>query len=252
MARLADFCELLKRARIRTRSAKDYLAFQQQQGTMVCRHLAARGVTPPGRALDLGCGLGGYSLALQDAGFRVVSVDLDVDTLSSPRTPTMALSADATALPLSDATFDLVVCASLIEHVPTPDRMLREIHRALGPGGVCYLSFPPYYSPTGGHQFAPFHLLGERAALTIYGRTQQGRDPGWRAKYLRPCGGYSDAYGSYGLYRMTISKAHSLALACGFAVAEQSVRYLPVNTTRWGVLGEFFTWHAQFLLRKLG
>jgi SAM-dependent methyltransferase len=217
---------------------------------MVCRYFASRGVAPPGAALDLGCGLGGYSLALQHAGFRVVSLDLDASVVQGLPEGLTGLSADASALPIGDAAFDLVLCASLIEHVPAPERLLREVWRVLRPGGACYLSFPPYYSPLGGHQFAPFHLLGERAALAIYRRRIRGRDPGWRAKYLRPASGYSDAFGAYGLYRLTISRARSLARSAGFAIADQSVRFLPVNTARWGVLGEFLTWHAQLLLRK--
>jgi SAM-dependent methyltransferase len=46
---------------------------------------------------------------------------------------------DATALPFSDATFDGVVCFTMLHHVPTrelQDRLFKEARRVLRPGGV--------------------------------------------------------------------------------------------------------------------
>jgi SAM-dependent methyltransferase len=46
---------------------------------------------------------------------------------------------DATALPLGDATFDVVVCFTMLHHVPTrelQDRLFKESRRVLRPGGV--------------------------------------------------------------------------------------------------------------------
>ena len=46
---------------------------------------------------------------------------------------------DATALPFGDATFDVVLCFTMLHHVPTrelQDRLLKESRRVLRPGGV--------------------------------------------------------------------------------------------------------------------
>jgi SAM-dependent methyltransferase len=46
---------------------------------------------------------------------------------------------DATALPFSDDTFDVVLCFTMLHHVPTrelQDRLLKESQRVLRPGGV--------------------------------------------------------------------------------------------------------------------
>ena len=41
--------------------------------------------------------------------------------------------------------------------------MIREIERVLPPGGWGYLSWTNWYSPHGGHDMSPYHLLGPRA-----------------------------------------------------------------------------------------
>lgn len=48
--------------------------------------------------------------------------------------------------------FDLILLRDVIEHLPTPYSVLKTIYNMLKPGGRLYVTFPPYYSPYGGHQ----------------------------------------------------------------------------------------------------
>lgn len=48
--------------------------------------------------------------------------------------------------------FDLVLLRDVIEHLDYTDIALRNIRRIIKPGGCLYVTFPPYYSPFGGHQ----------------------------------------------------------------------------------------------------
>jgi len=48
--------------------------------------------------------------------------------------------ADALALPFPDNHFDIVISSQVYEHVPDAGAMMREIHRVLKPGGVCYFA----------------------------------------------------------------------------------------------------------------
>jgi ubiquinone/menaquinone biosynthesis C-methylase UbiE len=50
--------------------------------------------------------------------------------------------ADLAHLPYPDQTFDLVVCLSVIEHIPDPDAVLKEMARVLQPNGVLILGYP--------------------------------------------------------------------------------------------------------------
>lgn len=47
---------------------------------------------------------------------------------------------DAMALRFHDASFDVVVCSQVYEHVPDATLLMKEIHRVLKVGGVCYFA----------------------------------------------------------------------------------------------------------------
>jgi SAM-dependent methyltransferase len=86
----------------------------------------------------VGCGWGELAEWIaNETGGEVVAVDL------SPRMVELALErgvdarvADVQALPFPDATFDVVVAAWMLYHVPDLDRGLAEIARVLRPGGT--------------------------------------------------------------------------------------------------------------------
>ena len=223
---------LFRLGRRRFRSDEDYRRLQSYQAHLILRYLTSQGVNVQGyRILDLGCGNGGYSKALQAVGGEVVSVDLRCPQ-DSPRSFALA---DAQSLPFALGGFSLVFCASLIEHVPWPMALLREVQRVLVPGGVSYLSFPPFYSPLGGHQFKPYHLLGETLAIRLSGFD---------------CQGFNTCFGDWGLYPLTIRRVRGMVQEIGFSIEDISVRFLPLNVARFPLLGEFLSWHVQFLLRK--
>lgn len=52
--------------------------------------------------------------------------------------------------------FDIILLRDVIEHLDNPLQALKQIYLMLRNGGILYLTFPPYFSPFGGHQ----HLLG--------------------------------------------------------------------------------------------
>ena len=249
--KLADYLHLWRAARRRARSEQDYFEFQAFQARRLLDYLASKGVVLSGRrVLDLGSGIGGYSQEFARLGADVISVDL-VQPRRPPLQQMVRLQANALRVPLRAASVDIVFCASLIEHVARPEAVLSEIQRVLKAGGISYVSFPPYYSPVGGHEFAPFHYLGERLAMRLVRRKHVV--PDWVSQLYASTEDpkdFSDLYRGWGLYKMTIRKFRGLVAGSGLTCLDVSTRYLPVSFVRWPILGEFLTWHAQFLLAK--
>jgi arsenite methyltransferase len=104
----------------------------------------ALGAGPGDRVLDVGCGPGFYvAELLEQVGptGSVVGVDASPQTLALARRRTdgadnVALHlADATALPVADASFDAALSVQVLEYVADLDAALGELHRALRPGG---------------------------------------------------------------------------------------------------------------------
>lgn len=119
--------------------------------------------------LDLGCGPGHYSRALQRAGARVVAVDLIGDDLSAARSAgSSCAAADARRLPMPAAAFDGIFCSNLLEHTPDPSAVIGEVERVLRPGGWAWVSWTNWYSPWGGHEIVPLHYLGPRLGLRAW------------------------------------------------------------------------------------
>jgi SAM-dependent methyltransferase len=89
-----------------------------------------------GRVLDIGCGMQPYRHMLNERLVEYVGVDR-VGELTQP-----TLVGTAEALPVADATFDVVLCTMVLEHVIDPRRVLSEARRVLRPGGRLVLTVP--------------------------------------------------------------------------------------------------------------
>ena len=117
-------------------------------------HLTAfvRGLGRAVHALDLGCGDGRLTVALDAAELTaadVSTVALERARRRLPHARLVELDPDA-PLPLPDGGFDLVLCAETIEHVRDVQLFLSEMRRVLRPGGGLALttpSSPPLGSP---------------------------------------------------------------------------------------------------------
>ena len=93
-------------------------------------------LAPTDAILDIGCGEKPYYPLFAPWTQRYVGIDIEahaaIDCLVSPQDP----------LPFADASFALVLCTQVIEHVENPQSFIDEIHRVLKPGGTLYLSAP--------------------------------------------------------------------------------------------------------------
>lgn len=98
---------------------------------------------PGQRVLDLACGVGAMAeqVARRFPGIELVGLDLSASQLRASRQNHPALPvtrADGGRMPFADATFDRVHCSWMLEHVPSPEAIVREVRRVLRPQGLCH------------------------------------------------------------------------------------------------------------------
>jgi SAM-dependent methyltransferase len=135
-----------------------------------------------GPVLNVGCGTGGFNVAAEAAGVRVVGIDEDAEAMDicglrggSGR----YVRAVAEAMPFRDGTFALVHCFSVIEHVASVEGAISEMVRVTRRGGAIYVHTPNAWSLYEGHYklfWLPF-LPGPLARLYLRAR-------GRRTEYL--------------------------------------------------------------------
>jgi demethylmenaquinone methyltransferase/2-methoxy-6-polyprenyl-1,4-benzoquinol methylase len=91
---------------------------------------------PGPRLLDVGGGTGNYAVALREEGWEPVVCDRSADMLARAASKGLqTVPADAQELPFADASFDAVMCVSMLHHVDDRARALAEQRRVLRPGG---------------------------------------------------------------------------------------------------------------------
>ncbi len=131
------------------------------------------------RVLDMGCGGGRHAFALYRRGCDVVALDrsasdlVDVEQMFAAMraegevpegAQARAVRGDAYALPFDDDSFDAVIAAEILEHLPDDERAMAELFRVLRPGGqiavtvprwgperVCWALSDAYHANEGGH-----------------------------------------------------------------------------------------------------
>jgi SAM-dependent methyltransferase len=107
------------------------------------RHLAPR-LPEPRAVLDLACGAGRHTAALQRRGFRTLGTDLSLTLLAyPPRVPCVA--SDMRQLPFAPESFDWVLnfftSFGYFERERENFQVLEEIVRVLTPGGCFLIDF---------------------------------------------------------------------------------------------------------------
>jgi len=97
--------------------------------------------------LDVGCGTGAILKQLGNPE-RNVGIDLAPEAISFCRERGLnnVRQGDICALPFADASFDAVICSSVLYHqwVANLAGAVREMHRVLRPGGVLLVNVPAF------------------------------------------------------------------------------------------------------------
>jgi SAM-dependent methyltransferase len=242
--KLKGIIQLIRLGFRRNKSKSDYQALQVYLAKGSILELERRGINlSEASVLELAAGSGGYSHVLRKSSRFFVTVDLHREGwVSGSLIPFVQVNL-CDPLPIGRRTFDLVYCSSLIEHIRNPADLLFDVWRVLKPNGILYLSFPPFYSLAliGGHQFKPFHFLGETIAIKW---TNRIRGTNFQ--------GYANAYEDHGLYPRTIDEVKKMILQTGFEMMDIFPRMLDIQTTQLpGILKDLLTWHVCYLAKKV-
>ena len=98
----------------------------------------------PRRVLEVGTADGYLTARLVELGCEVVGIELDpaLAAAAAPHCARMRVG-DVEAMDLSDlGTFDMIVCADVLEHLRDPQAQLRRLVELLKPGGTVVASLP--------------------------------------------------------------------------------------------------------------
>jgi SAM-dependent methyltransferase len=82
----------------------------------------------PVRVLDVGCGPKPYYPFFAHVSSEYIGVDV-------VENPAAELRGPVEALPVEDASFDVVLCTQVLEHCDDPAQAVRELRRVTAPGG---------------------------------------------------------------------------------------------------------------------
>lgn len=109
---------------------------------MLARHLSK----PGGRVLDFGCGSGITVSALSQAGYDAHGVDFSQEAISFGGGKGIAnlRAISDEKLPYPDASFDVITCMDVLEHLKDEQPALSEMRRVLKPGGLLIVMVPAY------------------------------------------------------------------------------------------------------------
>jgi SAM-dependent methyltransferase len=118
------------------------------------------GIGPAVKVIDVGCGGGRHAFEAYRRGAHVIAFDRDTVELRNVETVFEAMAeagevpasgcgqavfGDALSLPYPDESFDCVIAAEILEHVPDDDAVIAELIRVLKAGGTLAVSVPRWF-----------------------------------------------------------------------------------------------------------
>ncbi len=157
----------------RWRSREHYVNFQYNFARELFPFYSKYANFKDKKILEVGCGMGGFSVFLAQKGAEVAAVDFELydKVLKTARKFAERKNvridfrlADAQRLDFPDGFFDVIVMNSVVEHLEEPLKVFGECKRVLKPEGKILINFPLFYGPFGGHiddfiKIPWYHLL---------------------------------------------------------------------------------------------
>lgn len=138
---------------------------------------AAQGSGKDFRVLDAGAGDAPYKHLFDHVSYE----SADFGAIDKPYSD-LTYSCELSAIPTEGARYDLVVLTQVLEHIPDPVKILREMNRVLKPGGQLWASAPLFYVE---HE-VPFDFF----RYTQFGWRHLASEAGFRVQDIQWLEGY--------------------------------------------------------------
>ena len=122
---------------------------------------------PPGRLLDVGCGLG-HLLSGVDPSWQRHGIEISEYAAEKAAAYGEIHHGDLESAGYPDRFFDVVTLYHVIEHMEDPERELREIKRVLKPGGWLIAGTPNFDSACARRFGDNFRLLNDATHISLF------------------------------------------------------------------------------------
>jgi ubiquinone/menaquinone biosynthesis C-methylase UbiE len=129
------------------------------------------------RLLDAGCGPGGLVKQYVGIAELVIGVDRYASSFQEPAEISTLVESDIDTLPFSDASFDVITCSWVLEHLKEPKKVFAEISRVLKTGGHFLFITPNKRNYVVWLRRLMPNNLGRRATKAIYARDEDFINP---------------------------------------------------------------------------
>lgn len=157
-------------------------------------------IGPQARILDCGIGNGSLSIALDGILKGPVDyhgIDTSTEMLAQAKSRMQhaglradLLQADVLSLPYDDQSFDVVMAAHVLEHLPDPQRALAEMVRVLKPGGMAFICVtrPSIFGALVQLRWRTWAVTEQQGVAWLLG--SQLVDVGYQPVHLGSCAGF--------------------------------------------------------------
>ena len=103
------------------------------------------------KVLDIGCGVGYLCAHLHQQGHDVFGVDISEEAIAIARkqipSGTFSVTNESSQFNFDNQMFDVITCIGVLEHIPHPEKILKESNRVLKKGGKVIFLVPNKFSP---------------------------------------------------------------------------------------------------------
>ncbi len=123
-----------------------------------------------GVLLDVGCGVKPFEKLFESHVEKYLGLEYSPE--SGYRGNKADFCGDAGYLPLPDKSVDTILCTEVMEHLPDPERAIKEFERVLRPGGTVITTAPFFYPIHDAYDFFRYSpdglkVMMERAGLRV-------------------------------------------------------------------------------------